>query len=57
MTTEFKPTSPLLRSVFLAAALLITIAVGALIDGLATPSADGAAQASAPTPPAAIARA
>jgi hypothetical protein len=56
MTNEYKPTSPLLRSAFLAAALTITIAVGAFIDNLAQPDTEGTAQLAAPTEPAAVAR-
>jgi hypothetical protein len=56
MTNEFKPTSPLLRSAFLAAALTITIAVGVFIDTLAQPDADGSTQVATPKQPAAVAR-
>jgi hypothetical protein len=56
MTNEYKPTSPLLRSAFLAAALTITIAVGMFIDTLAQPDADGSAQVATPKQPAAVAR-
>jgi hypothetical protein len=57
MTNDYKPTSPLLRSAFLATALLITIAIGAFIDMLAAQTADGMAQVAAPKPPAAVLRA
>ena len=56
MTNEYKPTSTLLRSTFLAAALLITVAIGALIDVLAAQTGDGAMHAAASEPPEAVLR-